>query len=85
MSNYLVTGGFGFVGSHLVEELHNAGNQVTVLDNLSNGKLENLQHLKETPLLYRHKGQLHLVAASQCVKDILHKKKESELKLMIKH
>jgi len=47
MSNYLVTGGFGFVGSHLVEELHNAGNQVTVLDNLSNGKLENLQHLKK--------------------------------------
>ena len=36
----------------------------------------NLSHLKETPLLYKHKGQLHLVAASQCVKDILHKKKE---------
>jgi nucleoside-diphosphate-sugar epimerase len=47
LSNYLVTGGFGFVGSHLVEELHNLGNQVTVLDNLSNGKLENLNHVKD--------------------------------------
>ena len=47
MSNYLVTGGFGFVGSHLVEELYNLGNHVTVLDNLSNGRLENLNHLKD--------------------------------------
>jgi len=39
MTNYLVTGGFGFVGSHLVEELINTNNQVTILDNLSNGKL----------------------------------------------
>ncbi len=45
------------------------------------GNQENLQHLKETPLLYRHKGQLHLVAASQCVKDILHKKKESGIEI----
>lgn len=37
---------------------------------------DNLSHLQETPLLYKHKGQMHLVAASQCVKDILHKKKE---------
>lgn len=37
---------------------------------------QNLSHLKETPLLYKHKGQIHLVAATQCVKDILHKKKE---------
>jgi nucleoside-diphosphate-sugar epimerase len=47
LSNYLITGGFGFVGSHLVEELYNSGNQVTVLDNLSNGRLENLDHLKD--------------------------------------
>ena len=46
MANYLVTGGFGFVGSHLVEELTNSGHHVTVLDNLSNGQINNLKHVK---------------------------------------
>lgn len=38
----LVTGGAGFIGSHLVDELISKGCKVRVLDNLSNGKLENL-------------------------------------------
>ncbi len=42
MSLYLVTGGAGFIGSHLVEELLRRGEQVRVLDNLSTGKRENL-------------------------------------------
>jgi nucleoside-diphosphate-sugar epimerase len=46
MANYLVTGGFGFVGSHLIEKLVDSKHQVTVLDNLSNGKLKNLGHLQ---------------------------------------
>ncbi len=45
MSHYLVTGGAGFIGSHLVEELSRRGEQVRVLDNLSTGKLRNLAHL----------------------------------------
>ncbi len=39
----LVTGGAGFIGSHIVEALVNRGCQVTVLDNLSTGHLENLE------------------------------------------
>ena len=39
----LVTGGAGFIGSHIVEELARQGGQVRVLDNLSTGKRENLQ------------------------------------------
>ena len=39
---FLVTGGAGFIGSHLVDSLFEIGNTVYVIDNLSSGKLENL-------------------------------------------
>ena len=42
MTDYLITGGAGFIGSHLVERLLAAGDRVTVLDNFSSGKRENL-------------------------------------------
>jgi UDP-glucose 4-epimerase len=42
MARYLVTGGAGFIGSHLVEELTAAGHTVRVLDDLSTGRAENL-------------------------------------------
>ena len=45
MSHYLVTGGAGFIGSHLAEELVRRGHRVRVLDNLSTGKRRNLEHL----------------------------------------
>lgn len=49
---YLVTGGYGFVGSHLVESLIAEGNDVTVLDNLSNGQLKNLREIKSPVTSY---------------------------------
>jgi len=42
MAKILVTGGAGFIGSHLVDKLIQKGNRVTVIDNLSTGKKENL-------------------------------------------
>ncbi len=42
----LVTGGTGFIGSHLVEKLVNRGAKVTVMDNLQNGKIKNISYLK---------------------------------------
>ena len=40
--NIIVTGGASFIGSHLVDKLVRLGSKVTVIDNLSSGKLENL-------------------------------------------
>ncbi|MCX6067148.1 MAG: NAD-dependent epimerase/dehydratase family protein, partial [Chloroflexi bacterium] len=42
MKKYLVTGGAGFIGSHIVRSLLEQGNFVRVLDNFSTGKKENL-------------------------------------------
>jgi UDP-glucose 4-epimerase len=44
----LITGGAGFIGSHLAERLLHDGHEVAVLDNLSTGSIENISHLKST-------------------------------------
>jgi UDP-glucose 4-epimerase len=43
----LITGGAGFVGSHLAEELLARGHQVTIIDDLSTGRFENIEHLQK--------------------------------------
>src|SRR5262245_37927249 len=45
----LLTGGAGFVGSHLAEALLNQGHSVQVLDDLSTGSMDNIAHLKSWP------------------------------------
>ena len=46
---YLITGGAGFIGSHLSDELLERGHEVHVLDDLSTGSIENIRHLKDRP------------------------------------
>jgi len=48
---YLITGGSGFIGSHLTEALLRRGDSVLVLDNLSTGRLSNLEQVKDHPRL----------------------------------
>ena len=45
----LITGGAGFIGSHLAEKLLNEGNEIYVIDNLSTGRLENIESFKDKP------------------------------------
>ncbi len=49
MPHALITGGAGFIGSHLSEHLLGAGYTVTVIDNLSTGRIENIQALDGNP------------------------------------
>jgi UDP-glucose 4-epimerase len=51
---YLITGGAGFIGSHLAERLLDRGDRVVLLDNLSTGSVENIRHLKSSPRLEYH-------------------------------
>ena len=45
----LITGGAGFIGSHLAERLLSEGQEVAVIDNLSTGSIKNIEHLKKNP------------------------------------
>ncbi len=51
---YLITGGAGFIGSHLAERLVGRGDRVVLLDNLSTGSMENIRHLKGSPQMEYH-------------------------------
>jgi UDP-glucose 4-epimerase len=51
---YLITGGAGFIGSHLAERLLTRGDHVAIVDNLSTGSMENIRHLKSNERMEYH-------------------------------
>jgi len=55
----LITGGAGFIGSHLAERLIKDGEEVTVVDNLSTGSLENIKSLRNKPKFNFVEGNIH--------------------------
>ena len=73
MSSYLVTGGAGFIGSHLTEELIRRGEQVRVVDSLITGHRKNLAHLSGVEFM---EGDLADIAvarrAAQGIDYVLH-------------
>ena len=58
MTRCLVTGGAGFIGSHLTEQLLELGHEVIVLDNLSTGRQANLCHVESHPRLSIRNGSI---------------------------
>jgi len=62
----VVTGGAGFIGSHIVQSLVNTNNYVTVIDNLSTGNIKNIQDLIDT-------NKIHFINESIINLDLLKK------------
>jgi UDP-glucose 4-epimerase len=62
----LITGGAGFIGSHLAEKLLEEGNNVYVIDNLSTGRLENIESFKDKP-------KFHLTIGSVLNRELMDK------------
>jgi UDP-glucose 4-epimerase len=58
MNNILITGGAGFIGTHLTHRLISEGRKVTILDNLSVGKTENMKQWSNNPNFTFLKGDL---------------------------
>ena len=69
----LITGGAGFIGSHLADRLLENGEEVYVIDDLSSGSLKNVEHLQDNP-------QFHLV-----VDTVLHEAVMNELVFKCEH
>jgi len=68
MAHYLVTGGAGFIGSHLAEELLRRGETVRVVDNLSTGKRQNITHIPSVEFIEGDLADLYV--ARRAVKGI---------------
>lgn len=65
---YFITGGAGFIGSHLATRLIERGDEVLVLDDLSTGSMDNIVHLVDRPgFNYRIGSALDLPLVTECV------------------
>src|SRR5687767_6417717 len=73
MAHYLVTGGAGFIGSHLAEELLRRGERVRVVDSLATGKRQNLSHLPDVEFVQGDLADLDVARrAVEGVEYVLH-------------
>jgi UDP-glucose 4-epimerase len=66
----LITGGAGFIGSHLSDRLIEAGHRVTAVDDLSTGRLENVAHLEGAPgFQFVHESIMHEAVMDRLVSE----------------
>ena len=54
----LITGGAGFIGSHLADRLISDGHEVWILDDLSTGSMRNVDHLVDSPRFHHRIGSV---------------------------
>src|SRR5262245_47390057 len=59
----LITGGAGFIGSHLADVLLERGDEVFILDDLSTGSIDNIRHLRSNPRFHYTIESVHRAAA----------------------
>mgnify|MGYP003312750582 CR=1 FL=1 len=63
----LITGGAGFIGSHLAERHLQMGDEVDVIDNFATGSIENIKHLEENPKFTYTVADVSNVKAMGCL------------------
>ena len=68
--NCLVTGGAGFIGSHIAQSLFENGSRITIVDDLSTGRIENIRHLLEQGVEFEKVNVLDKKKLRRCLKDI---------------
>ncbi len=89
MTRYLITGGAGFIGSHLAEALVARGDSVVALDNLSTGRLGNLDALSGHPnFRFVHASVLDELAVDEAVHEadvVVHLAAAVGVKLIVEH
>jgi dTDP-glucose 4,6-dehydratase len=72
MSTCLVTGGAGFLGSHLCDHLLQAGHRVICIDNLDTGSLQNIEHIRDRDFHFVHHDLTEYVEISEDVDFVYH-------------
>jgi len=72
MSTCIVTGGAGFVGSHLCEHLLAQGHRVVCIDNLDTGSLQNIEHIRDEGFEFRNQDITQFVEIDEPVDFVYH-------------
>ena len=72
MSTSVVTGGAGFLGSHLCEYLLEKGDRVICVDNLDTGSLENIEHIRDTAFVFRNHDMIEYLEIEEQVTCVYH-------------
>ena len=72
MSTAVVTGGAGFLGSHLCEHLLEQGQRVICVDNLESGSLANLEHLRDAAFTFVHHDVIESIEIDEPVDYVFH-------------